>query len=104
MKRHVTGDVWTDAKLLRAEELVAEARASTARRALRWDSRPPRRGVRVWLGAVLLAMSQRLLGSLAGRDPEAGDSSDRALFRGDRATCPVCRAPALEGSSGRRTR
>jgi hypothetical protein len=64
MKRHVTGDVWTDAKLLQAEELVAEARAFTARRALVRDSRPPRRGVRVWLGSFLLAVGHRLLGSV----------------------------------------
>jgi hypothetical protein len=64
MKRHFTGDVWADAKLLQAEELVAEARAFTARRPLLRDSRPPRRGVRVWLGSFLLAVGHRLLGSV----------------------------------------
>jgi hypothetical protein len=64
MKRHMTGDVWADAKLLQADELVAEARASTARRALVRSSRPPRRGVRVRLGAFLLAVGHRLLGSV----------------------------------------
>jgi hypothetical protein len=64
MKRHMTGDVWADAKLLQADELVAAARASTARRALVRSSRPPRRGVRVRLGAFLLAVGYRLLGSV----------------------------------------
>jgi hypothetical protein len=64
MKRQVTGDLWTDAKLLQAEERLAEARAITAQRALLRDSRPPRRGVRVWLGSVLLALGHRLLGSV----------------------------------------
>jgi hypothetical protein len=63
MKHHWTGHVWIDAKLLQAEERVAEARASTARRALLRDSQPPRRGVRVWLGSFLLAVGHRLLGS-----------------------------------------
>jgi acyl-coenzyme A thioesterase PaaI-like protein len=64
VKRNVTGDLWADAKLLQAEERVAEARAFTARRALLRDSRPPRRGVRVWLGSFLLAVGHRLLGSV----------------------------------------
>jgi hypothetical protein len=64
MKRHVTGDVWTDAKLLQAEERMAEARAFVARRALLRGSRPPRRSVRVWLGSFLLAVGHRLLGSV----------------------------------------
>src|SRR5262245_7624 len=62
MRRYVTGDVWTDAKLLHAEERMAEARAVTARRACLRASRPPRRGVRRWLGWVLLAAGHRLLG------------------------------------------
>jgi hypothetical protein len=66
MKRHFTGDVWTDAKLLHAEERVAEARAFTARWALLRDSRPPRRGVRVWLRSLLLAAGHRLLDSVRG--------------------------------------
>jgi hypothetical protein len=64
MKRPSTGDVWTDVKLLQAEERMAAARAFTARRALLRDSRPPRRGVRVWLGSFLLAVGHRLLGSV----------------------------------------
>jgi hypothetical protein len=43
---------------------MAAARAFTARRALLRDSRPPRRGVRVWLGSFLLAVGHRLLGSV----------------------------------------
>ena len=62
-RRRSTGDVWTDARLLQAEERVAEARAFAARRALLRDLRPPRRGARVWLGSLLLALGHRLLGS-----------------------------------------
>jgi hypothetical protein len=64
MKRYSTGDIWADAKLLHAEELVAEARALTARRALLRGPRPPRRGLRVRLGSLLLAVGHRLLGSV----------------------------------------
>ncbi len=64
MTRHFTGDLWADAKLLHAEELRAEARAFTARRAALRDSRRPRRGMRVWLGTFLLAAGHRLLGSV----------------------------------------
>lgn len=60
MRRRLTGDIWVDARLLHAEELVAEAHAFTARRALLRDARPPRRGLRVWLGSFLLAVGQRL--------------------------------------------
>jgi hypothetical protein len=66
MKRHVTGDVWTDAKLLHAEELVAGARSAAARRAILRDLRPPRRGVRVRLGSFLLAVGHRLVGDAPG--------------------------------------
>ena len=62
MKRYVTGDIWADAKLLHIEEQVAEARAFTARRTLLRGSRPSRRGVRVWLGSLLLAAGHRFLG------------------------------------------
>ena len=62
VKRHVTGDIWIDAKLLQAEERVAEARAFTARRAFLRAPRPPRRTMRVWLGSVLLAVGHRLVG------------------------------------------
>ena len=62
MKRHFTGDLWADAKLLQAEERTATARDFTARRALIRDSRPPRRGARIWLGAALVAVGHRLLG------------------------------------------
>lgn len=64
MKRHMTGDIWADAKLLEVDELMEEARASTARRALTLESRPPRRGVRVRLAVLLLAAGHRLLGSV----------------------------------------
>src|SRR5215472_1505959 len=82
MKRYVTGDIWTDAKLLRAEELVEEARTVTARRALLRRPRPPRRGVRVRLGVLLLAVGHRLVGSVpasatnaTGTDPQASRAS-----------------------------
>jgi len=75
MKRYVTGDIWTDAKLLRAEELVEEARAITARRALLRRPRPPRRGVRVRLGVLLLAVGHRLVGSV----PASADSTTTAV-------------------------
>ena len=44
MKHYLTGDPWTEAKLLHAEELAAEARAYAARWALLREARPPRRG------------------------------------------------------------
>jgi hypothetical protein len=72
MKHYLTGDPWTEAKLLHAEELAAEARAYAARWALLRDARPPRRRARVWLGTLLLAAGRRLLGSVpdaAGPDP-----------------------------------
>ena len=77
IKRHVTGDIWTDAKLLHAEERMAEARALAARRALLRDSRPPRRGMRVWLGSFLLAAGYRLLGSL----PSSADSVSKSVWK-----------------------
>ncbi len=63
MRRYWTGDVWVDASLLRGEALMAEARAMAARRALLRDARSPRRGLRIRLGAALLAVAHRLLGS-----------------------------------------
>jgi hypothetical protein len=72
MKHYLTGDPWTEAKLLHAEELAAEARAYAARWALLQEARPPRRRARVWLGTLLLAAGGRLLGSVpgaAGPDP-----------------------------------
>jgi len=62
-KRRLTGDVWTDAHLLRVEERMAEARARAARRAVLGGSRPPRGALRARLGALLLAVGHRLLGS-----------------------------------------
>jgi hypothetical protein len=64
VKRHYTGDVWADARLLRAEELVAEARARAARESLLRDALPPRPRVRAWLGGLLLAAGHRVLGSV----------------------------------------
>jgi len=64
MSRFHIGDPWVGAHLLRAEEMFAEARAFTARRALLRDARPPRRLARVWLGSVLLVIGHRLLGSV----------------------------------------
>ena len=72
MKHYLTGDPWTEAKLLHAEELAAEARAYAARWALLREARPPRRCARVWLGTLLLAAGRRLLDSVpgaAGPDP-----------------------------------
>jgi hypothetical protein len=86
MKRHSTGDVWTDANLLRAQERVAAARAFTARRALLGDARSPRRGVRVWLGSFLLAVGHRLLGPVQGAtvpDQEQPHDRDRRHHRRD---------------------
>ena len=62
MRRYYIGDLWTEAYLLKAEEALAEARASSARRALLRDARPPRRRAQVWLSSVLLAAGHRLLG------------------------------------------
>jgi hypothetical protein len=64
MRRPWTGDVWTDAKLLESQERIAEAHALAARRPLLRASRPPGRGVRIWLGSCLLALGHRLLGSV----------------------------------------
>jgi hypothetical protein len=68
-----TNDAWTEAGLLRTEEMLAEARTLAARRALLRDPRPrpPRRRARVWLGSVLLAAGQRLLGSVPASRPGA---------------------------------
>ena len=61
MRTYPIGDPRTEALLLRAEEVIAEARAFSARRAIVRDARPPRRGARVWLGSVLLAIGHWLL-------------------------------------------
>ena len=65
-QRPVTGDIWTDAKLLQSDERMAEARAFAARRAFLQDPRPPHRGLRAWLGCLLLAAGHRLLRSAPG--------------------------------------
>ncbi len=66
MRTYRTGDSWTDAHLLLAEERMAEACAFVARRALLRDARPPRRLTRVWLGSILLALGHRLLRTAPG--------------------------------------
>ena len=66
MRPHRSGDLWTEVGLLRTEEMLAEARAFSAQRALLRDARPPRRKARVWLGSVLLAVAHRLLQSAPG--------------------------------------
>jgi hypothetical protein len=66
MRTYGNGDPRVEAYLLRAEEIVAEARAFSARRALLRDARPPRRQARVWLGSVLLAVGHRLLRTAPG--------------------------------------
>jgi hypothetical protein len=63
MRTYRSGDLWTEAGLLRVEEMLADARAVTARRALLREARFPRRTVRVWLGTALLAVARRLLRS-----------------------------------------
>ena len=64
MRRIFIGNPEIEAHLLRAEDLLSEARAFAARQALLRDPRPPRRRARVWLGSVLLAVGHRLLGSV----------------------------------------
>jgi hypothetical protein len=66
MRTYLIGDPRTEAYLLRAEELHAEARAFAARQALLRDARPPRRPARLWLGSILLAIGQRLLRAAPG--------------------------------------
>jgi hypothetical protein len=63
MRMYRIGDSRAEAYLLRAEEVLAEARAFSALRAEIRDTRPPRRPARVWLGTLLLALGQRLLAS-----------------------------------------
>ena len=91
MRRLWTGDVWVDAKLLQAEERAAEARALTAHRALLRTARPTRRGVRVRLGSVLLALGHRLLASAL----DVGHPSLRGLA----LTRQAIRAPHAEERS-----
>jgi hypothetical protein len=79
-KRFSTGDVWVDAMLLQAEERMAKARARPARRAVLRSSRPPRPGVRVWVGSLLLAVGQRLCGPGVAHGP-AGTSGRSARER-----------------------
>jgi hypothetical protein len=66
MIRDSSGDLWTDALLLHSEERTAEARARAARRALVRAAPPPPGRLRRWLGAVLVAVGQRLLGVATG--------------------------------------
>ena len=91
MRRRSTGDVWVDAKLLQVEEWVTEARQLEARRARLRDARPPRRGVRVWLAAALLAASERLLGPSGTRESAAPDSAGGAVAARSQSVCPHCR-------------
>jgi hypothetical protein len=69
MRRYSTGDAWTEACLVRAEEAMEDARARSARRALLRQLRPPRRTARVRLGFLLLAIGHRLLQSEPGALP-----------------------------------
>ena len=66
MRTHRIGDPRVEAYLQRADEIVAEARAFTTRRALLRDARPPRRPARIWLGSVLLTVGHRLLRTAPG--------------------------------------
>jgi hypothetical protein len=54
-------DPHLQAHMMRAEEMLEEARAYAALQALLRESRAPRRRARVWLGSVLLAVGHRLL-------------------------------------------
>ena len=65
MRRFAVGDPWIESHLLRAEEVLAEARAFVAQRALLRDSHAPRRRARVWLGSVLLTVGHGLLRSVS---------------------------------------
>jgi hypothetical protein len=65
MRRQYIHDPAVQAQLIRAEEVLEEARAFTARRALLRDARPPRRRARVWLGSVLITLGRRLLDPVA---------------------------------------
>jgi hypothetical protein len=61
MRWLASGDPRVEHHLLRAEEILAEARAfAEARRALRGDSDARRRRARAWFGAVLLTVGGRL--------------------------------------------
>src|SRR5262245_7649689 len=66
MRTYRSGDSWTDAHLVRAEERMAEACAFVARRALLREAWPPRRPARAWLGSILLAAGHRLLRTAPG--------------------------------------
>jgi hypothetical protein len=66
MRMYHIDDPRTEAYLLKVEEMLAEARAFSARRALLRDARPPRRKARVWLGSILLVVGHRLLQSVPG--------------------------------------
>jgi hypothetical protein len=78
MHQLLNKDPWAWAQLLRAEEVLAEARASAALRALLRDLHPPRRRVRAWLGSVLLAVGHRLLRSV----PTLGEAASPDEIRG----------------------
>jgi hypothetical protein len=65
MRRLAVGDLWIEQQLLRAEEVLAEARAFVAQRALLRDSHARRRRGRVWLGSVLLAVGHGLRRSVS---------------------------------------
>ena len=72
MRQLRVGDAWDEFELMRAKDILAEARARAARRALLRDLRAPRRGARVWLGSVLLAVGHRLLRSVpTPRQPQS---------------------------------
>ena len=103
MRPRFTGDVWTDAKLLQAEELMVEAREFAACRALLPAIRPARRGVRMWIGTVLLAAGRRLLGSFPKVEHGAKHSAGETGSARVPSACPVCRSSLLEASSGQRT-
>jgi hypothetical protein len=61
MRRRSIADPWVESHLLRAEEILAEARAfAAARRAMLGDSDAPRRWAWTWFGAILLTVGGRL--------------------------------------------
>ena len=65
-------------------EKLDEARAMTARRALVRDSRPARAPLRARVGAALIALGERVGGTVA---PRAGAAAPRASATAPRRSC-----------------
>jgi hypothetical protein len=65
MRWWAVGDPWIEQQLSRAEEVLSEARAFVAQRALLRDFHAPRRQGQVGLGSVLLAVGRGLRRSVS---------------------------------------